>query len=112
MKDFFVTVIEHEYYLKRAEKLLNEEQRLEIVNILTVNPKSGDLIQSTGGCRKVRYAGVKGKGKSGGARIITFFVNHNNEIHLLEVFGKNEKSNLAKAERNTLAQLTKILKGK
>jgi len=112
MKNLFVTVIEHEYYLKRAEKLLTEEQRLDIVNMLTVNPKLGDLIQSTGGCRKVRYAGVKGKGKSGGVRVITFFVDKNHEIHLFDIFGKNEKDNLTKYERNELGKITILIKGK
>ena len=72
MKKFLVTVIEHPNYLKRAEKLLNELQMDEIANTLAANPKSGDLIQGTGGFRKLRYAGIRGKGKSGGVRVIHF----------------------------------------
>ena len=48
-------------------------------------------------------------GKSGGVRIIYFFYNENIPVFLLTIFGKNEKTNLTKAERNELAKLTTLL---
>jgi hypothetical protein len=36
----------------------------------------------------------KGKGKSGGARIITFLVTENREIYLLTIYDKSEFDNL------------------
>jgi hypothetical protein len=65
-------------------------------------------MQGTGGCRKIRLAG-RGKGKSGGYRIIFAFGGVGIPVFLLTVFGKGEKDNLTKAERNDLAKLTKIL---
>jgi len=65
-------------------------------------------MQGTGGCRKVRVAG-KGRGKSGGYRVITFFTGPDLPVFLITVFGKGETANLTKAERNELAKLTKIL---
>jgi len=41
-----------------------------IVETLAQNPTAGDVMVGTGGCRKVRFAG-RGKGKSGGFRVIT-----------------------------------------
>ncbi|MEX2488727.1 MAG: type II toxin-antitoxin system RelE/ParE family toxin [Pseudomonadales bacterium] len=83
----------------------------EIAGILAGNPESGSLMQGTGGCRKLRYAGVQGKGKSGGSRIIHLYVTSDQEVHLLDIYGKNEKSNMIKAERNELAKLAAVLKG-
>ena len=65
-------------------------------------------MQGTGGVRKMRWAS-KGKGKSGGSRVIYFFYNETIPLFLLTLFSKNEKINLSKAERNELAELVKEL---
>ena len=44
----------------------------------------------------------KGKGKSGGARVITFYAGPRLPVFLLTIFGKGEKANLTMAERNEL----------
>jgi hypothetical protein len=64
--------------------------------------------QGTGGARKVRFAG-RGKGKSGGYRVITFYSGGDLPVFLLTVFAKGERANLSKAERNALAQLARVL---
>lgn len=61
----------------------------------------GDLMAGTGGARKFRWAG-RGKGKSGGYRIITYFGGDDIPVFLLTVFSKGEKANLSKADRNAL----------
>jgi hypothetical protein len=65
-------------------------------------------MQGTGGVRKLRWAS-KGKGKSGGSRVIYYFYNETIPLFMLTIFGKNEKINLSKAERNELAKLVKEL---
>ena len=79
-----------------------------IVDYLAGHPDAGDAIQGTGGARKLRFAG-RGKGKSGGYRVITFYSGADLPVFLLTVFAKGERSDLTKAERNALAQLTKAL---
>src|ERR1700686_911319 len=59
------------------------------------------LIEGTGGARKVRFAG-KGKGKSGGYRVITFFTGTDIPVFLLNIFSKNEKTDLTPKERRVL----------
>jgi hypothetical protein len=110
MKDPLVTVVEHPNYLKQAEKLLVQEQMDEIADTLAANPRAGEIMQGTGGFRKMRYAGVQGKGKSGGMRVIHLYVTKKGVVHLLHVYGKGDKDNLNKAERNELAQLAAELK--
>ncbi|HLY19054.1 MAG TPA: helix-turn-helix domain-containing protein [Bryobacteraceae bacterium] len=55
---------------------------------------SGDVIEGTGGVRKVRFAG-RGWGKRGGYRVITFFSGTDIPVFLLNSFAKSEKSDLA-----------------
>lgn len=48
-------------------------------------------------------------GKSSGIRVIYYFYNEDIPLYLLTVFGKNEKDNLSKAERNDLTKLVRLL---
>ena len=80
-----------------------------VIDLLAADPLCGDLIRGTGGVRKVRIA-VKGKGKSGGVRVVYYFYNETMPVFLITVFAKKEKDNLTKAQRNTLAKLVKMLR--
>ena len=111
MKDTLVTVIEHPHYLKKAEKLLSEEQIDDIANALAADPMLGEVMRGTGGFRKFRYAGVKNKGKSGGMRVVHLYVSNGGEVHLIDIFEKSDKENLTKAEQNELAKIATLLKG-
>ena len=55
----------------------------------------------TGGARKLRFAG-RGKGKSGGYRVITFYADRDMPVFLLDVYGKDSQASLSGAERNEL----------
>ena len=67
-----------------------------LVDFVAGNPEAGAIIQGTGGCRKIRVAG-RGRGKSGGYRVVTFFTGPDLPVFLLTVFGKGEKDNLSAA---------------
>ncbi|MDH5221550.1 MAG: type II toxin-antitoxin system RelE/ParE family toxin [Betaproteobacteria bacterium] len=104
-----ITVAETPEYLRRAERLLSAAERTEVVAYLAAHPRAGDLMQGTGGVRKLRWA-HGGRGKSGGARVIYYFHSEAMPLYLLTVYGKKERANLSKAERNDLASLVRILK--
>ena len=87
----------------------NTNERSDVVDYLAAYPKAGDLIQGTGGIRKLRWA-RDARGKSGGVRVIYYFHSERIPLYLLTVFGKNEKANLTAAERNALAGLVFTLK--
>jgi hypothetical protein len=80
---------------------IEEGERNDIVTYLAANPTAGDLIKGTGGARKVRFKG-RGKGKSGGYRVITFYGADDIPIFLLDVYAKGDRVDLSKAERNEL----------
>ncbi len=65
-----------------------DEFRVWIAN----NPLVGDVVQGSGGLRKVRWA-ASGRGKRGGARVIYFHVRHE-QIWLLMVYTKAKFDNL------------------
>ena len=50
---------------------LSEVEARRIIDRIAAAPMAGDPIPGTGGARKVRFVG-RGKGKSGGYRVITF----------------------------------------
>jgi hypothetical protein len=87
---------------------LTEEEVESIEQLVARNPMAGVEIVGTGGCRKTRIAG-RGRGKSGGYRVVTFYSGIEIPVMLITVFGKGEKDNLSKRERNELARLTKEL---
>lgn len=104
-----VTVAETPEYLRCAERLLSAAERADVVAYLAEHPRAGYLMQGAGGVRKLRWA-LGGRGKSGGARVIYYFHSEAMPLYLLTVYGKNERANLSKAERNDLASLVRILK--
>ena len=104
------TVIETNAYLAAAKDSgMGVEEMAAVVDILAADPMAGDIMPGCGGARKLRVA-KPGRGKSGGYRVVTYFAGEDAPLFLITVFGKNEKANLTKAERNALAALTKILK--
>jgi hypothetical protein len=75
-----------------------------VVFFLAANPEAGDIIAETGGARKLRWR-APGRGKRGGVRVIYYYHNKSIPLFLLNVFAKNEKANLTKAERNEMKAL-------
>ena len=103
------TVVETRSFLAAADDAgLSEWERELIVAYIAENPRCGDEIPGTGGCRKVRFAGRQG-GKRGGYRTITFYSGDEMPVFLITVFSKRERSDLTQAERNDLRQLSKTL---
>lgn len=96
------SVVETPDYLADAKAAgLTEAERERIVAMLAANPVAGDEIPGTGGARKLRVAG-RGKGKSGGYRVITFYSGIDVPVFLLNVFAKGDRVDLSQAERNEL----------
>lgn len=103
-----ITIAEVPEYIRQAEKLLSATERQDVVSYLAAHPKSGDLIEGTGGIRKLRW-GRGGRGKSGGVRVIYYYHSEVMPLYLLTLFAKNEQDNLSKAERNDLAKIVDVL---
>jgi len=91
---------------KQAKRLIKRYSSLkvEILNLvqeLKENPEQGTPIGKN--CYKIRIAiASKGKGKSGGARIIANIVVTEATVYLLSIYDKSEKDSLSNSELNEL----------
>ncbi len=103
-----LTIAELPEYIRTADKLLSESERQDVIRYLAEHPKAGDLMEGTGGVRKLRW-GRGGQGKSGGVRIIYYFHDEVMPLYLLTLFAKGDQANLSKAQRNELASLVQLL---
>ena len=72
-------------------------------------PLAGDEIVGTGGVRKVRFA-AKGKGKSGGVRVIHYFYDRNVPIYALLIYAKSERADLTAQQRRSVAAFAAAIK--
>lgn len=103
-----MTVVETARFLRDAASLMDDEMRAEVVSFIAQRPEAGAVIPETGGVRKLRWA-LRGRGKSGGARVIYYFHSDRLPVFLLAVYGKNERSNLSAAERNAMRARISLL---
>ncbi len=109
MREPRVTVVETKVFTGRAKGRMSAAEVDRAIEVIARDPLCGDLIQGTGGIRKVRFA-VKGRGKSGGVRIVYYYYNESMPVFLLTVFAKNEKADLTRAERNALGKVARALR--
>jgi hypothetical protein len=99
------TVVETPAYLSKATRLMSDEERSGIVDVLAANPQAGVVIPGTGGLRKMRI-GLQGRGKRGGGRVIYWFHSGAYPVVLLWAFAKNEASDLTPDQHRRIAEVT------
>jgi mRNA-degrading endonuclease RelE of RelBE toxin-antitoxin system len=93
-------------FTRRIHKILDEDSyRLLQLHLLHV-PDSGDIIQGSGGIRKIRWAPT-GSGKRGGARIIYYWAVDADTVLMLFAFQKNERADLTPGQLKQLASVVK-----
>ncbi|NWN84150.1 MAG: type II toxin-antitoxin system RelE/ParE family toxin [Halomonas sp.] len=104
-----IEFIETPTFTRQIKALASDDELKELQRILIAQPDKGDLIQGTGGLRKVRMS-LGHQGKQGGARVI-YFLATMDVIYLVLAYPKNMKDSLTPAEKATLKTLTHQLKG-
>ena len=72
-------------------------------------PEDHPVISGAGGFRKARWA-LQGKGKSGGLRVIYFFLAEPGQVYMAGIYAKSRKENLSAADQNVLAKLAAQIK--
>ena len=104
-----IEFVETSVFTKQIKALATDDELRALQTELIAQPEKGDLIQGTGGLRKVRMATGQ-QGKSGSARVI-YFLATAEMIYLVLAYAKNEKDSLTSAEKADLKRLTTLLKG-
>jgi len=88
---------------------LNDDDLCELENILLKNPKAGDVIPHLSGGRKLRFA-TKGRGKSGGVRVIYIDIVVREHIYLLLAYPKNVQTDLSSEQKRTINKIISEIK--
>jgi hypothetical protein len=100
------TIAELPQFVRDAEAAgLTEDECRKIVDTIAAKPLQGDEIRGSGGVRKVRFAG-RGKGKSGGYRVVTAYFGPSVPVYLLALLSKGERGNFSAAEIVGFRKLT------
>ncbi len=100
-------------FKKRAKGIAKKHRSLKsdldkLINSLEENPTQGEPLGKD--CYKVRMAITsKGKGKSGGSRVITCVKIVNQTAYLLTIFDKSDKENISDKELDELLRLAGLL---
>jgi len=98
------TVIETPVYAGKVERTLTDDEREAFAAFIAQKPMAGSVVRGSGGVRKVRWA-RKGKGKSGGARVIYYNRLENGEIWLLTIFAKSDRSTVPSHELKMIKEV-------
>jgi len=101
--------METSIFTRRADALLSQEARAELIATLAANPRAGALMPGLGGIRKMRFA-PDGQGKSGAFRVIYYLLDDNTAILALLLYGKNEQANPTPEQRKAMVRLVDALK--
>ena len=103
----FIILPEFDKQWKAMNLTDDDLRRLE--DLILENPELGDVMQGTGGLRKLRFS-FSDRVKSGSSRVCYINIVRKEKIFLITAYPKNVKDNLSKAERNNIKQLVEILK--
>ena len=88
---------------------LNDDNLLALEAALLENPQVGDVIEGTGGARKVRIQ-LEGRGKSGGGRVIYLDVFEKENLYLLFAYPKNVQENLSAEQKKAIRRMIEAIR--
>ena len=91
----------------KAMGLTDSDQKC-LEEILLQNPQLGDVIEGTGGARKMRIQ-LEGRGKSGGGRVIYVDVFEKEKLYLLLAYPKSVQDNLTPEQKKQIRKLVEAI---
>ena len=97
-------IIETTVFTRLIKTLMSDDDYRGLQEALVQRPDLGDLIQGSGGLRKVRWK-LEGRGKSGGVRVIYYWVVNDDQLRMLYVYPKGKQENLSADQLKTLKQI-------
>ena len=105
MKAVFVELPAFE---RHREDYLNDEAFAQLQEALMANPEAGDVIEGTGGLRKMRFGDSRrSKGKRGGLRVIHYYWTGGPQFWLFTLYDKDEAVDLTPRQREQFRELLK-----
>lgn len=105
MKALFV---ELPAFAKYRADYLDDEGFRGLQQAMLKNPEAGDVIEGTGGIRKLRHGDPRrGKGKRGGLRVIYYWWDGGRQFWLFTLYDKDEMEDLGADEKKALRRMLK-----
>jgi len=104
-----ILFIESSKFTEQIARLSADEPLRKLENELLADPERGDLIQGTGGFRKIRMK-MPGRGKSSGARVVYFHLKERAVIFLFFLYTKSRQSDLTADQKAALRSQAAYLK--
>lgn len=105
MKALFV---ELPAFARHRPEYLDDEAFRSLQEFLLRHPEAGDVIEGTGGLRKLRHGDPRrGKGKRGGLRVIYYWWDGGHQFWLFTLYNKDEMADLNAAEKKQLKSMLK-----
>ena len=80
--------IESRVFTKFVGDYLDDDEYSALQRHMLEHPKAGPVIRGSGGVRKLRWS-VRGKGKSGGVRVI-YYIPDADSFWMLTIYSKGE----------------------
>ena len=96
-------------YESQVTALLSEDERIAMEFFIACAPEVHPVIPGAGGFRKARWA-RRGKGKSGGLRVVYYFLSATGRIYMAAIYAKSRKDTLSASDQNVLARLAARIK--
>jgi hypothetical protein len=96
-------------YESQVSALLGEDEQMAMEFYIASAPEDHPVMPGAGGFRKARWA-RRGKGKSGGLRVVYFLLAGPGRIYMVTIYAKSRKETLSAADRNVLAKLAAQIK--
>lgn len=88
---------------------LNDDDLFSLEEALLKNPQVGDVIEGTGGARKMRIR-LEGRGKSGGGRVIYLDVFERENLYLLFAYPKNVQEELTSDQKKAIRKMIEAIR--
>ena len=88
---------------------LAEDDLKKLEEALLENPQLGDVIEGTGGVRKMRIQ-LENRGKSGGGRVIYVDVFEKEKLYFLLAYPKSVQDNLTPDQKKQVRKLVEAIK--
>ncbi len=102
-------VAETHAFSEDADALLSRDERDAVITAIAHDPTGGDVVAGTGGLRKRRIA-LPGRGKRGGARVITLYLGPSFPVYALFMYAKNERADLSADQKRSLMRIVAGIK--
>ena len=95
-------------FTKQSSELFTDDELKDLQCEIIANPDIGDVIEGTGGLRKIRVKS-KGRGKRGGSRVI-YLLASEEVIFLMLAYPKSKKDDLAVNEKKAMKKIAEKIK--